>query len=145
MPAVKTPVEAEKPKFKIPKKSGDLADRWFDLMQQRLTLQRQVDALEAEERFLKNHIIDTLPANSATGISGQRVTVMIERKERPEISDYDAFIEYIAKNRKKGTFALLNRAVNAKSVKEYWAAGQTVPGIDKVQYKTLSYSRRNPS
>lgn len=145
MPKVAAPAaepKAVKPKYVVPKKPADAADRWFEVMQKRLALGKEVAALEAEEKFLKAHLIDVLPANNATGISGKTVTVLVERKERAEIADYDAFVEYIAKNRKKGTFALLNRAVNAASVKEYWARGEDVPGIAKVDYKTLSYSRR---
>lgn len=128
------------PEFKPPKKLADAADLWFSTRAERLALQKQVDALEAKEALLKSHIIDTLPASSATGIRGQLVAVVIERKDRPEVEDYDAFCDFIVKNRKKGAFALLNRALNAKSIKEYWDAGKAVPGINKVQYKTLSYS-----
>lgn len=146
MPKAAAPVAdepvAKKPKYTVPKKPADVADRWFEIMQERLALGKQIAALEAEEKFLKAHLIDTLPAGNATGISGRLVTVLVERKDRAEISDYDAFVDYIAKNKKKGAFALLNRAVNAASVKEYWDQGKDVPGITKVQYKTLSYSRR---
>jgi hypothetical protein len=132
--------EADAPKFKVPKTEAEVADRWFSLMQQRLELNRQATKIEAEEKFLKAHIIDTLPRSRATGISGKLVTVKIEDKTRVDVTDWDAFYAHIVKNRNKGAFALLNRAVNAKSVQEYWDQGKQVPGLEPVGYKTLSYS-----
>jgi hypothetical protein len=134
-------VAEAKKTFPIPKTEAQVADRWYTVMQERLALQKQVDALAAEEAFLKAHIIDTLPRSKATGIAGKLVQVNIADKVRGEIKDFDAFSEFIAKNRKKGAFALLNRALNVKSCTEYWDAGKEVPGVAQVPYKTLSYSR----
>jgi hypothetical protein len=131
----------EKLAYPIPKTEAQVADRWITLMDKRLALQREVDAIEKEEKFLKAWIIDNLPRSRATGIAGKLVQVNIVDKSRPEVKDYDAFCEFVARNRKKGAFALLNRALNAKSIGEYWAAGRQVPGIVEVPYKSLSFSR----
>ena len=131
----------EKKSYPIPKTEAQVADRWITLMDRRLALQREADEIEREEKFLKAWIIDNLPKSRATGIAGKLVQVVIVPKERPEIKDYDAFCAFIAKNRSKGAFALLNHAVNVKSVSEYWAAGKTVPGVERVPYKSLSFSR----
>ena len=131
----------EKKTFPIPKTEAQVADRWITLMDKRLALQKEVNAIEEEEKFLKAHIIDTLPRSRATGIAGKLVQVNIVDKVRGEIADYDAFCEYVAKNRKKGTFALLNRTLNTKSLSEYWAVGKEVPGVSQVPYKSLSFTR----
>jgi hypothetical protein len=132
----------EAPKFKSPKKcDGTVADRYYTLMQKRLELNRLAAEIEAEEKFLKAYIIDTLPMSNATGIAGHLCRVSVVPKVRPDLTDFDLFTEFVAKNRKKGTFALLNRALNAKSVKEYWDAGKEVPGVIQTQYKSLSYSK----
>lgn len=133
---------ADKPKFKSPKKlDGSVADRYYELMQRRLALNREAALIEEEEKFLKAWIIDNLPMSNATGIAGSLCRVSVVPKKRPEVKDWDAFYEYIVKNRKKGAFALLNRAVNTKSVAEYWEAGVTVPGVEQQPYKSLSYSK----
>lgn len=131
---------ATEAKFVIPKKDAEVADLWFSTRAARLAMQKEVDALESKEAKLKAYIIDHLPASSATGIRGKLVAVTIEKKDRAELADFDAFTDFIVKNRKKGAFALLNRALNAKAIKEYWDMGQQVPGVNKVPYKTLSYS-----
>jgi hypothetical protein len=112
-------------------------------MQARLAKQREADALEAEERFVKAWIIDTLPMSNATGVAGHVCSVRVVPKERPQLvaEQADAFFEFVAKNRKKGAFALLNRALNAKACAEYWAQGKEIPGVAREQYKTLSYSK----
>lgn len=135
-------VRTEKSEFTAPVNVAAAADKWFSTRTKRLAKQKEVDALEREESFLKDHIIQVLPASKAEGISGKLVTVMIEKKDRAEVSDFDAFTDFIVKNKKKGAFSLLNRAVNAKTVKEYWAAGVEVPGLKKVTYKTLAYSAK---
>lgn len=132
---------AEKKTFPIPKTEAQVADRWITLMDQRLALQKEVAAIEAEEKFLKAWIIDNLPRSRATGIAGKLVQVNIVDKERGEIKDYDAFCAYVARNRSKGAFALLNRALNSKALSEYWAVGKEVPGVERVPYKSLSFSR----
>lgn len=150
-PAKKTPVkpvptpepQAEKPRFTAPKKAdGDVADRWFDVRARRLAKEKEAAELEAEENFLKNWIIDHLPMSS-TGLVGHVCRVQVVPKERGQLDGEkaDEFFEFVAKNRKKGAFALLNRALNQKSIKEYWDAGKVVPGVVKEQYKSLSYSK----
>lgn len=126
--------------FKVPAAVAPAADRWYTLMQKRLTLQREADEVEKEEKYLKAWIIDNLPRSRATGTAGKLVRVQIAPKTRYEIKNADEFFAYIAKNRLKGAFALLNRAVNAKAAGEYWDAGKRVPGLEQVPYKSISYS-----
>lgn len=132
---------ADKKTFPIPKTEAQVADRWITLMDKRLALQKEVNAIQEEENFLKSHIIDTLPRSRATGIAGKLVQVNIVDKTRGELKDADVFFAYVARNRTKGAFALLNRALNAKALGEYWAAGKDVPGVEQVPYKSLSFSR----
>ena len=127
------------PKFKVPKTEAEVADRWFTIMNARLDLNRQAKKLEEEEKFLKGWIIDNLPRSRATGIAGKLVQVTITDKIRYETTDWDATYEWIGKNRSKGGFNILNRALNATSLTEYFAAGKKIPGVEQVSYKSLSY------
>lgn len=133
--------EEKAKKFAMPKSVAQAADRYYLLMQDRLDLQRKAAEIDAEEKFVKAWIIDNLPMSDATGVAGRVCQVRVVPKLRPELTDADAFFEFVAKNRKHGTFSLLNRALNAKAIGEYWAQKKVVPGVEAVQYKSLSYSR----
>jgi len=132
---------ATKPTLKIPKSLALAADLYYSKREDRLALQRQVDALKEDEEALKNHLIDSIPKSNATGIAGKLVRVSVTSKEVPQVQDWDAFYSYVAKNVKKGSFALLNRAVNAKAVNEIWADGKTVPGVGVFTAVNLSVNK----
>ncbi len=123
--------------LKIPKSLAQVADLYFTTMNARLAKQREADALEAQEKLLKNHLIDNLPKSQADGIKGKLVQVSIEVKQRVDVKDWDAFYAHI---KKKGEFELLNRAPNMKAIKERWEKNVKIPGLEPVDYKTLSYS-----
>jgi hypothetical protein len=128
-------------KLKIPKALGAAGELYISTRDARLALQKQVDALEEHEKLLKQHIIDTTPKSSATGVVTKLGTLKVVTKVVPQVADWDKFYEYVAKNKKKGGFALLNRAVNAGAVKEIWDAGKEVPGVKSFTAVTLSISK----
>src|SRR6478609_11377872 len=102
-----------KPKaLKIPESLAAAADLYYEKREKRLALQREADALEEEEKQIKEHLIANIPKSDATGVAGKLCRVSVVTKERPQVEDWDAFYAHVAKNRAKGGFALLNRAVN---------------------------------
>lgn len=127
--------------LKIPKSIAQAADLYYTTKEKRLALQKEVDAIEAEEKLLKAHLIESIPKSDATGVAGKLVRVSITTKNVPQVADWDKFYEYVAKNRTKGGFALLNKAVNAKAVNEIWDAGKTVPGVDSFTAVSLSVNK----
>ena len=127
--------------IKIPKSLALAADMYCKKRDERLALQKEVDALEEYEKALKEHLINSIPKSDATGISGKVCRVSVVTKSVPRVVDWDKFYEYIAKNRTKGSFALLNRAANAKAVTEIWDAGKQVPGVESFTAVTLSLNK----
>lgn len=129
--------EEEKPKkvWNFPTNMAVCADRYYTLQQKRYKAQAVVSALAEEEHALGDHIIQRLPTSKATGIAGKLAGIAIEKKEIPQVKDWQKFYAHILKTK---SFDLLNRAVNAKAVKERWAAGKTVPGTDKFIRKVIS-------
>lgn len=126
----------------IPKQPAAAADLWYEVMQQRLELNRQVKLLEEKEAKIKAHLLAVLPANDATGVAGKLVRVSLVPKQRVNVTDWAQVYAYIAANYKKnsGVFGLLQRRVGEDAVKEIWAAGKTVPGLEAFPYMSLSYS-----
>ena len=105
-------------------------------------LQKEVEKLEADENAVKSYLMDVLPKNDATGISGKLVRVSLVPKTRVSVTDWDAVYAYIAKTYKKdpGVFALLQRRPSEEAVKDLWANGANVPGMEAYPYMSLSHS-----
>lgn len=125
----------------IPKSLAAAADLYFQKREERLALQRQAEALEEFEKELKEYLINNIPKSDATGIAGKLCRVTVVTNPKPIVEDWDSFYAHIAKNRSKGAFALLNRAVNAKAVQDIWDAGKQVPGVGTFNAVTLSVNK----
>jgi len=128
-------------KQSIPKSLAAAADLYYAKREERLALQRQVDALQEFENEIKDHLINSIPKSDATGISGKVCRVSVVTKPKPIVEDWDAFYAHVAKNRSKGAFALMNRALNAKAVQDVWDAGKQVPGVGTFNAVTLSVNK----
>jgi hypothetical protein len=126
--------------FKIPKSFGAAADLYYSTREKRLAIEREAKALQEQETAIKDHIIENLPKTDG-GATGKLCRVLVVTKPVAQVEDWDKFYTYIAKNRTKGSFALLNRAVNQSSVKELWESGKQVPGVKPFNAVTLSVSK----
>lgn len=124
--------------FKPPKNLGACADRLYELRQQRLTVQKEVDKLAAEEAALREHIINTLPKSEASGIAGKLARVTVVTKQVPQVKDWDAFYKFV---KKTGSFDLLQRRLTDQAIKERWEAGKEVPGVEHFNAVSISLNK----
>lgn len=122
-------------------KLGACADKLYELRELRAKLQRQVDAIAADEAALKQHLIDNLPKSEAVGVAGKVARVQVTTKRVPTAEDWEAIQEYVKKNASKGGFALLQRRLNAAAVQEIWDAGKKVPGVGVFMAVGLSVNK----
>ena len=126
------------PKYKFPKKPGEWPDLLHELKEKRLKIQREADAVEAEEKALKEHIVQNLPKSEASGVAGKLYKVAVITKEVPQVKDWDKFYAYMSKT--KG-YDLLNKALNRGAVEARMEAGKTVPGIEMFTAVTVSLTK----
>ena len=124
--------------FKLPKALGACADMLYDVRQQRLTLQKEVDALAEREALIRDHLIESLPKSDASGVAGKAARAQVRVKAVPQVTDWDKFYGHI---KKKGEFELLNRAVNRAAVAERWEAGKEVPGVGRFNQVSISITK----
>jgi hypothetical protein len=124
--------------FKFPKTLGACADHVYTLRQERLAAQKVVDALEEEEKALREHIINTLPKSEATGAAGKLARVTVITKEVPQVKDWDKFYAYVKKN---NAWDLMQRRLSAAAVTERWEAGKEVAGVEPFKAVTLSINK----
>lgn len=134
-----------------PKSLGVAADKLWETRQKRLVMQKEVDALQAQETALKNYLIHKLPEQDANGIAGKKCRVSAITKEFPKVEDWSLLYatlvaDYNKHARKKdgqqdGAFALLQRRLGETAVKERWEAGVAVAGVGKFVFTDLSISK----
>ena len=131
--------EVKLPKgFKLPKTLAACADLLYELKAEKSAAQKVVDEIEAKQKALQNHLINTLPKSQATGVSGKVANAKIVTEEVPSVKDWDAFYAYIKKN---NAFDLLNRAPNKKAITERWENKKAVPGVDKFTAVKVSLTK----
>ena len=123
---------------RFPRTMGACADKLYTLREQRLALQKDVDALQAEESALREHIIATLPLSDATGVKGKLAQITINAKVHVTVRDWTKLLAYIHKNK---AFDLLQRRVNELAIKARWEDKQKVPGTEPYQDKEISCSK----
>ena len=127
---------AEK-KLKFPKELGACADLLFVLKSQRLEAQRIAQDFEAQEKALKEHIINTLP-KSSTGASGKTHRVSVVTRTVPQVQDWTKVYAYI---KKTGNFQLLQRRLAENAVDELWEANKTIPGVNPFTVVSVSLTK----
>lgn len=131
--------------FKLPKNLAEAADLLYTTREKRLALNKEVEALQAHETALREHIINNLPKSNATGIAGKLVRVSVENKEVITVADWDKVRKYIYTNATKnpGVWGLMNKALNQATAKEMMdAAGKRgVPGLDKINVPVVSVNK----
>lgn len=130
---------AIKKSYKFPKSLAVCADKYYQLRQQRLAMQKKVDEIEAEEKAYKNHLIDNVPKSEATGVQGKIARVTIVTREEPQVKDEEAFRKYLAKT-KRWDLAYKLRP-SAPAIRELWEDGKVIPGVEKFNVVTVSLNK----
>lgn len=140
----------------FPVSLGELADEYYAKKHERMALQKaQEEALKqvkADEDFIKNFIIDTVPKSDQGGLMGMHAVAEIVKKDVPRVEDWSKFYAYVVneylKHAKKkdgqqdGAFAFLQRRAGDSAIKEMWEAGTAVPGVGKFTVIDVSITKR---
>jgi seryl-tRNA synthetase len=126
-------------KIRLPRAMGKCADKLYEVRQKRLALQKEVDALKAEETAIKNHIINKLPKSQASGIAGSLARATVITKEQPQVKDQEAFRKYM--NRTKRFDLANNLQPSAPAIRDMWEEGKDIPGVEKFNVVTVSLNK----
>lgn len=129
MAAAKT--APKRKKLKLPKSLGACADLLYDTREERLTLKKEVDAIQAEETEIKDHLIQKLDKGNEGGAVGKHHKAIAKNDVIYRVEDWDKFYAHI---KKTGEFDLLNRMLNQAAVKER-VDMQTPPTAPKARAK----------
>lgn len=113
----------------------NLALAWRKKREERIELQKQVDALEAEEKALQQQVIEALQrARNKSVSNGDRLFQIVTTNE-PQVDDWNVLYKHILST---GHFELLHRRINSKAIKERWDEEEKIPGIGSIPVTKLS-------
>ena len=124
--------------FKLPKSLAVCADMLYETRAKRLAVQKEVDALQAVESALREHLIANLPKSEATGVSGKVANAKIITDKLPRVTDWEAVHAYI---KKTGAFELMQKRLSNEAVQERWDAGKKIPGVEEYQVVKVSLTK----
>jgi hypothetical protein len=124
--------------FTIPKHLGQVADLLYKTRQARLAMQKDVDQLQAEETALREHLIEQLPKDDATGIAGKVCRASVVVKSQPRVEDWDLLYAHVKKH---NAFELLQRRVSSTAIEERWEHGKEVPGVGHFNVVSISLNK----
>lgn len=134
----KTKAETTAPKFKFPKTMGACADLVYELRNKRLTAQKVAEAIETEEKALREHIINSLPKSQTTGVAGKVARVTVTSKDIPQVEDWPKFYAYVVKNK---AFDMMQRRLSTEAVQSRLDEGKKVAGVKVFKAVTLSINK----
>ena len=115
-----------------------LLDRYDEVKQDRLDLDRQSRILNEEEKNLREQIIVAMQQEKLTAAGGNRVQVTLEYENIGVVNDWPAVFNYIAE---EGAYDLMYRRLNQKALRERMEDGVKVPGVGVIPQPKLSESR----
>lgn len=105
---------------------GDRIDRLHELREQKRSKEDEIKDLNSQMADLENIIMLEMQNQSVEKLTSPKATVYLNRSVKPQIEDWDAFLDYVSESRQ---FQLLERRVSSSGFKEMLEHGRPVPGL----------------
>ena len=105
----------------------------------RLAMEKEVEAVRAYESALKNHMIQSIPKDTA-GVFGLQFKAQVVTKPTIRVSEggWPALAQYIAQT---GRFDFMQKRINPGALLEMWDGGQAIPGTERAVDVDLSVTK----
>ena len=122
----------------LPSSVGLCADLYKKVRDLRLAMQKQVDAVEAREKEIRDHIINNLSKSPDTGAAGKKYRAQIKQTTVPTAKDWDKIRAFMVENDR---FDLMQKRLSNKAIEALWEEGVEVPGVDKFNKIDVSITK----
>lgn len=127
---------------KFPKEIGKCIDLAYTARAARLALQKKQEAelevLKKREQEIEEHIINNFDAQAINKAGGNIATASVSLSINPSVKDWPSVWSYIAKHK---AWDLMEKRIAKIAFRERLEAGQTIPGVEVFQKKTLSLTK----
>src|SRR6201985_770501 len=118
--------------------AAQVADAYGAANATRLAKQREIEELKAEESVLESWLVANLPKSQTTMIAGQSWSAKLKSKTVAQVKDWDALRRYVLDTER---FEFIQKRVSQSAIEEMWDAGETVPGVEPYEVKSISIGR----
>jgi len=113
----------------------------LSVRKRRLSLQREADLLEQEEKGLTNDLIERMNHEMMAPVyrEGENEAMLITTEE-PMIAPnggWPLVLDYIREN---DAMDILQKRITPSAVKARWEAGEAIPGVEKVRKYALKFN-----
>lgn len=109
--------------------------------------QNQIDqintALKEANKYkqeLDSRLITLMEKEGQTKASTDLMSIVITEERRPQVTDWDTFIQHAVETDSVGTF--FQRRLNVKPCKEIWDGGADIPGVDVFTEAKVNFRRK---
>ncbi len=119
---------------KGPKQLVELIEAGIKLRDQRKELESKCAALGAEEKALKDFVLDTFDKADLREVKTKAGTARLAVKDVPQAEDWEKIYAHI---KKTGEFDLLQKRLGERACQERWDAKVAIPGVKKFHVVTL--------
>lgn len=110
----------------------------FEMREQRLALQRQVDKMEQDEKDLMYTLTNEMVSSNSLTTSADGFVAKRKTVNSPIVQDWTLTLEYV---RATGQVDLLQKRLTESAVKARWDAGVDIPGVDKLVKHTVTITK----
>lgn len=136
MPEVLEKPRARTTKSTAPKPTlGATIDSLWALREEKRRLDAQTKTVEAQIKALETSMFELLDAQDTRTAEGKCASVSINEAVVANVEDWDSLWPWIAKNK---FFHLVQKRVSDPGMRELWALGKVVPGVQPFTKRTLS-------
>lgn len=114
---------------------GATIDSMWALREKKRSLDAQVKTIEADIKLLETTMFELLDAQDTRKAEGQKASVSITEVVVGNAEDWEATWAYIAKNK---FFHLVQKRLSDPALRELWALGKVVPGVQPFTKRNLN-------
>lgn len=121
---------------------GPLIDKLYETRQKRLDLQKQADALKAQEVEMRQEVLATLRSMGMEKGTGSLATCGITVSIDPVVTDWDEVHNFIRENDR---FDLLQKRLSAPAWRGLLETGVLIPGTEQTMVMDVSLTKSSRS
>lgn len=116
-----------------------LVAAYIDLREQRLELDRQAATMKEKEEVYKRELIDRMTGEGAAGaLASTTHVVKLKKSDVPTPKDWPSIRAFIVAN---DAWDLVHKRLTVDAVRERWAAGVEIPGIEHFPEFSITTSK----
>ncbi len=114
---------------------GAATDRMWKLREDKRALEAQIKVIETEMKELEGTVFGLLDGQDTRKAEGKSASVSINESVVANVENWEAFWPWLAKTK---NFHLVQKRVSDPGMRELWALGKVIPGVQPFTKRTLA-------